>query len=145
MESMNLPDGGLSLAGFGQAIAWCVTYLLRGHSIMGIAVGIILVCLLIVVVVRMARRRRPTSRVAGFARVLSVETITTTEGSDLRHACRIALRVEIPGLPPYDATSSNGDFMTAAEITAVQPGQTVTVDIDSTNPQDVWIDFSSIT
>jgi len=27
----------------------------------------------------------------------------------------------------------------------MQPGKTVAVQIDSTDPQDVWIDFSSIT
>jgi hypothetical protein len=35
--------------------------------------------------------------------------------------------------------------MTPVEIGAVQPGKTVAVQVDSTNPQDVCIDFSSIT
>ena len=35
--------------------------------------------------------------------------------------------------------------MTPVEIAAMQPGKTVAVQIDSTDPQDVWIDFSSIT
>lgn len=115
--------------------------LFASYPAIGIPVGILVVCVVIVVVVR---RRRASKRVAGTAQVLSVETMESTGGSDPTCMCRIALRVEIPGRPPYDATSSNGDFMTPVEIAAVQPGKTVAVQIDSKNPQDVWIDFSSI-
>jgi hypothetical protein len=124
-----------------RLLLWSVGVLVK----VGIPVGILLICVLIVVVVLVVRRRRASKRVAGTAQVLSVETMTTTGGPDPSSMCRIALRVEVPGRPPYDATSSNGEFMTPAEIAAVQPGKTVAVQILSTNPQDVWIDFSSIT
>lgn len=112
------------------------------YPAVGIPAGIVVTGVLIVVVVCIVRRRRARRRVAGTAQVLSVEPMTTADGPD--PAYRIALRVEIPGRPPYDATSSNGDFMTPAELAAVQPGKTVAVQVVSTNPQDVWIDFSSI-
>ena len=149
MDPVNLayPVAGISCPGCGVAVIWGVAELFK-HPMVGIPVGILLICLicvLIVVAVRIVRRRRASKRMAGTAQVLSVETMTTTEGPVPSYMCRIALRVEIPGRPHYDATSSNSDFMTPVEIAAVQPGKTVAVQIDSTNPRDVWIDFSSIT
>jgi hypothetical protein len=139
------PVAGISCPGCGKAVVWGVAKLFGWLWSRGIPVGILLVCLgcvLIVIVVRIVRRRK---RVAGTAQVLSVETMTTGEGPVPSYTCRIALRVEIPGRPAYDATSSNGEFMTPIELAAIQPGKTVAVQVDSTNPQDVWIDFSSIT
>ena len=55
--------------------------------------------------------------------------------------CRIGLRVEIPGHPPYDVTVNTRADMGA--LAAMQrPGATVGVEVDSTNPQRVRIDFS---
>jgi len=135
---------GIHCPGCGTAVGWVVARLF-GYPAIGIPVGILLICALIVVVVRIVRRRQASKRMAGTAQVLSVETMTTTGGPVPSYTCRIALRVEIPGRPPYEATSSNGDFMTPVEIAAMQPGKTVAVQIDSTDPQDVWIDFSPIT
>ncbi len=139
------PIASISCPGCGKAVIWGVAKLFHVFWSRGIPVGILLVCLicaLFVIVVRIVRRRK---RTAGTAQVLSVETMTTPGGPIPSYTCRIALRVEIPGRPAYDATSSNGDFMTPSEIAAIQPGKTVPVQVDSSNPQDVWIDFSSIT
>jgi hypothetical protein len=127
----------------GGVVRWIV-WVVRENPMTGIPVAILLIGVLIVVSVRIVRKWRASKRLAGTAQVLSVETMTTTEGPDPSHTCRIALRVEIPGRPPYDATSSNGEFMTPVEMAAVQPGKTVAVQISSTDPQDVWIDFSAI-
>jgi hypothetical protein len=127
-----------------RGIGWAVRWLVYEYPVIGIPVVIVVTGVLIVVVVRIVRRWRASRRVAGSAQVLSVETTTTTDGPDPSYTCRIALRVEIPGRAPYDATSSNGEFMTPAELTAVQPGKTVAVQVNSSDPHDVWIDFSSI-
>jgi hypothetical protein len=131
-------------SGWFVGVVWGVVELFE-HPAIGIPAGILMICVLVVFVVRVVRRRRASKRVAGTAQVLSMETMTTTRGQGPSYTCRIALRVEIPGRPTYDATSSNDDFMTPVEIGAVRPGETVAVQVDSTNPQDVWIDFSSIT
>lgn len=127
---------GSPFRGLGWGLRWLYEY-----PAVGIPVAIVVTAVLIVVVVRIVRRRRASRRVAGTAQVVSVEPMTTADGSDPTY--RIALRVEIPGRTPYDATSSNGEFLTPAELAAVQPGKTVAVQVVSTNPQDVWIDFSS--
>jgi hypothetical protein len=145
MNSSYEAASGEGVAEFVRLIALCVRLVFSDHPVIGIAAGILLICLVIIVVLRMARRDRPSKRVAGTAEVLSVDTMATTEGSDPSSTCRIVLRVHIPGRAPFDATTSNGEFLTAAEVGAVQPGKTVTVLVDSTDPQDVWIDFSSIT
>src|ERR1700761_4456640 len=125
-------------------IGWAVRWLVYEYPAVGIPVVIVMAGALLVVVVRMVRRWRASRRVAGSAQVLSVETTTTTDGPDPSYTCRIALRVEIPGRAPYDATSSNGEFLTPAELAAVQPGKTVVVQVNPSDPQDVWIDFNSI-
>ena len=71
-----------------------------------------------------------------------MEPTTTTRGPDPSYMCRIALRVRIPGRPPYDATSSSSGFMTAVEIADIQPSRPVAAQVDSTDRQSVWIDFN---
>jgi hypothetical protein len=145
MNSSYEAASGEGVAEFVRLIALCVRFLFSDYPVIGFVAGTLLICLVIIVVVRMVRRDRPSIRVAGTAEVLSVDMMATTEGSDPSSTCRIALRVHSPGRAPYDATSSNGEFLTAAEVAAVRPGKTVTVLVHSTDPQDVWIDFSSIT
>ena len=86
---------GIHCPGCGTAVGWVVARLF-GYPAIGIPVGILLICALIVVVVRIVRRRQASKRMAGTAQVLSVETMTTTGGPVPSYTCRIALRVENP-------------------------------------------------
>jgi hypothetical protein len=108
------------------------------HPAVGIPVGILLICVLILVV---RRARRASKRLTGTAQVLSVETMTKTEGRDSADLRWIALRVEIPGRPTYDATAADV-YLDPDELAATQPGKTVSVTVGFADPQDVWIDFS---
>jgi hypothetical protein len=51
--------------------------------------------------------------------------------------CRMGLRVGIPGRPPYDVTVKKRLDMDA--FSAMQPGATVAVEVDSANPEKVRI------
>jgi hypothetical protein len=121
----------------GRAAFWGVVELFK-HPAVGIPVGILLICVLIVVV---RRARRARKRLTGTAQVLSVETMTMTEGPDSGDLRRIALRGEIPGRPTYDATAADV-YLDPDELVATQPGKTVSVTVGFADPQDVWIDFS---
>ncbi|WP_146221132.1 hypothetical protein [Mycolicibacterium moriokaense] len=67
--------------------------------------------------------------------------MTKTEGPTPRYMYRIALKVQIPGRPTYDATASSGGFVDPVEMAAIQPGTTVAVRVLQANPEDVRIDF----
>jgi hypothetical protein len=81
----------------------------------------------------------------GTARVLSVEG---TWGVTVSTLCRIGLRVEIPGHPPYDVTVKTP--IPSAELYTMFDtrnqinlrGRTVAVQVDSANPRNVRIDFN---
>jgi len=109
--------------------------------VIGLIILIISLISLIIVPINFIvdRRRRTHKTKTGTAQVLSVETMTKTEGLNPRCMCRFALRVEIPGRPTY-VTLSRPEFMTPEEIAAMQPGKTVAVRVDTANPQNVSID-----
>jgi hypothetical protein len=78
------------------------------------------------------------------------------QGSHTAVMCRIGLRVEIPGRPQYDVTVSrsvgshllvvlcvDGQRWEPGQQWQVKPGMTFPVQVDSANPENVRIDFSS--
>lgn len=78
----------------------------------------------------------------GTAHVLSMQTTGSTisfSGQDY-YVCNIALRVEIPGCEPYDVTIQQRVHLLS--IAPLQSGAAIPVLVDSTNPQNVRIDFS---
>jgi hypothetical protein len=87
----------------------------------------------------------------GTGRVLSITQLqrargTTSQtaraaGAVMCYGCRIALSVQIPGRAPYEVTIVQ--YLDMTQIPAVQPGNTLAVKVDSTNPQVVLIDFDS--
>jgi hypothetical protein len=76
----------------------------------------------------------------GTAQVLSVKTHGAVGNYPARAICRIRLRVALPGREPYDATAKQ-NFLPWV-LDHIQPGRTVAVQVDSTNPQNVRIDLS---
>jgi len=90
------------------------------------------------------RFRNPTIRgpaLAGRARVLSVENTTgPAGGSQNVVSLRIGLTVEVPGRPPYDVTVKRK--VELIHVARVQPGATIPVEVDATNPQKVRLDFA---
>lgn len=79
----------------------------------------------------------------GTAKVLSVRKIGWAVGNppNQRSACRIGLRVEIPGGEPYEVTVHQ-NFEPYVLGMAVVPGRTVPVQVEEANPQHVRIDLS---
>jgi hypothetical protein len=77
----------------------------------------------------------------GTAQVL---TLKRGLGDDARdyYSYRIGLRVQIPDRPPYDVTSVKNLY--PGEEDYVQPGKTVTVQVDSTNTQVVRVTLRHI-
>jgi Protein of unknown function (DUF3592) len=89
------------------------------------------------------RFRQPTIKgpaLTGTAKILSVQQTTgpMREGHNL--ALRIALRVEVPGRQPYDVKVER--TVDLNHMARVQPGATIPVWVDPTNPQKVRIDFT---
>ena len=81
--------------------------------------------------------------VDGTAQVLSVQELMGTSGTEdvvRERRCEIALRVQLPDRPPYDATIRR--WVDVSAIPKLQPGATVVVAVDSANPQGVRIDFT---
>ena len=123
------------------------------------------VCGLIIYFLVRARRRRRAAQfegpaVTGTAQVLSAARESGLGGllqsSHSAVMSRIGLRVEIPGRPPYDVTVSrpiDSHMLTALCVDGqrwgpgqqwhVKPDMTLPVQVDSANPEDVRIDFSS--
>jgi hypothetical protein len=56
--------------------------------------------------------------------------------------CQIAVRVQLPGRPPYDATILQ--LVDTSAMPNLQPGVTVVVAADSANPQNVRIDVTRV-
>jgi hypothetical protein len=79
----------------------------------------------------------------GTGRVLSIEqtALGRNVGTIEHYGCRIALSVQLPGRAPYDVTIVQ--YLNLTQIPAVQPGNTLAVKVDSTNPQVVLIDSDS--
>ena len=64
----------------------------------------------------------------------------TSQSSDTSLMLRIGLMVEVPGREPYDVTvKPSVQFI---HLARVQPGATIPVQVDATNPQKVLIDFN---
>ena len=94
-------------------------------------------------VVSSERRRRATQfkgpALRGTAQVVSAGPVTALEAQYLGfqvvkgRLCRLGLRVEIPGGPPYDAT---------VLAPLMQQGTRLAVWVDSVNPENVRIDFN---
>ena len=77
---------------------------------------------------------------AGTARILSVEQ--TSQSSDTSLVLRIGLMVEVPGQQPYEVTVKPS--VQLIHLARVQPGATIPVQVDATNPQKVLIDFNQL-
>jgi hypothetical protein len=92
------------------------------------------------------RQRSPKIRGAaltGTAQVLSTERAGYRGNEDHRVGLRLKLRVEIPGQHPYDVEVERA--VDHIYLPRVQPGSTIPVQVDATNPQIVRIDFSQPT
>ena len=89
---------------------------------------------------RMRRARQfKGPALSGTAQVVSAAPLTALEANYLGiqvvtgRLCRLGLRVEIPGRPPYDAT---------VLAPLMQQGTRLAVWVDSVNPENVRIDFN---
>jgi len=103
----------------------------------------ILAPLLAVFAIAATRFRNPKIRgpaVIGTAQILSVQQTAgpSEEGRNL--ALRIGLRVQVPSWQPYDVTVQR--TVELIHLARVQPGATIPVQVDATNPQKVRIDFN---
>jgi len=103
-------------------------------------------------VIAVMRNRAPKINgpaLTGTARILSVKVIVWGGyafgllGLALSesYACRTALRVEVPGREPYDVTV-RGHVPKRLYRDLEGGGRTVAVQVDSTNPKRVRIDFN---
>jgi hypothetical protein len=82
-----------------------------------------------------------TSGTPGKALILSADWTGTV--INLEYVCRIALRVEIPGREPYDATVEQR--VDPLRLATLQPGTTVAIRVDPAESLNVQIDFSQPT
>ena len=99
--------------------------------------------LIAVYVLYRIRFRQPTIKgpaLTGTAQILSVQQTTGPMREGCSLALRIALRVEVPGRQPHDVTVDR--TVDLNHLARVQPGATIPVQVDATNPQKVLIDFS---
>lgn len=88
------------------------------------------------------KHRQPTisgAALAGTGRVLSLESSYGGSGGDVATSCKIGLRVEVPGSAPYDVTILRN--VPHLHLPRVQPGATVQVHVDPSDPRKVRIDF----
>jgi hypothetical protein len=112
-----------------------------------------------------ARRRRRAAQFKGLALTGTAQVLSAAregglggllQSSHTAVMCRIGLRVEIPGRPPYDVTVNrsvdshvlvalcvDGQRWGLGQQWQVKPGMTFPVQVDSANPEVVRIDFSS--
>ena len=115
--------------------------------ILSFAVPIIItVVVLVLVLPRVFKAfRGPTFKgqpVAGAGQVMAIQP---TGGSIQRggmppaYSCQIAVRVQLPGQAPYDATVSQ--YVDSMLLPNVQPGNSYAVQVDSANPQNIHIEF----
>ena len=115
---------------------------LVGLAYSGALFGLVIGALIFLVVSR-ERMRRATQfkgpALRGTAQVVSAGPVTALEAQNLGfqvvkgRLCRLGLRVEIPGRPPYDAT---------VPAPLMQQGSRLAVWVDSANPENVRIDFN---
>jgi hypothetical protein len=113
-----------------------------------IAGGLVLPLGSVALVVFLIRRSRQTKitgpALTGTAQVLSVGSTGYSSKAAFdayeRHFRKIGLRVQIPGREPYDVTVWHG--FAAWMLGTIQPGSSVPVQVDSTNPRNVRIDLS---
>jgi hypothetical protein len=111
------------------------------------------------------RRRRKAAQFEGPALAGTAQVLSAARGGGLggllqsSHTAvmsRIGLRVEIPGRPPYDVTVTrlvdshvlaalcvDGQRWGPGQKWHVKPGMTFPVQVDSGNPENAQIDFSS--
>lgn len=114
-------------------------------TLVGVAALILILKSAPILRLRFARRqhRDPVSKgapVQGTAQILSSPAPRPTTDLDIvKVKCRIELRVQLPGQPPYDATTYQ---LVNTDMLPFLPGSTVVVTADSANPQDVCIDFA---
>jgi hypothetical protein len=114
-------------------------WLVLGGICVVAAVGIIVLLLFL----NRVSREEPKIKgpaLTGTARVLSMKTGIAVGNYPQRIMCRIGLRVEVPGRQPYKVRVRQGFLPWAMD--AIEPGRTVPVQVDSTNPQKVRIDFN---
>ncbi len=81
-------------------------------------------------------RFRASQSLAGTAQVLSVKS-TGTILENTAYVCKIALRVQVPGREPYDVTIKQP--IDVSDMSLVQPGETVSVQVAAKNPRKVRI------
>ncbi|BBZ40048.1 hypothetical protein [Mycobacterium conspicuum] len=74
----------------------------------------------------------------GTAQVLSVQTTGMTVNDS--YVLQIALRVQVPDRPPYDATVSRR--IHPIQMAAIQPGRIIPVRVDATDPNVIEFDFN---
>ena len=114
--------------------------------------------------VYLSGRARRTAKFRGPALTGTAQVLSAARGGGLAGLfaggysgnvmCKIALRVEIPGRPPYDVTVKtlvgsrtlgalcvDGQRWEPGQPWHVRPGTTVAVEVDSANPENVRIDF----
>jgi hypothetical protein len=135
LENLASISGGSSSTGPQTLLDWLV---LGGICVVA-AIGIIA---LLLVLNRVSREEPKIKGPAptGTARVLSMKTGIAVGNYPQRIMCRIGLTVEVPGRQPYDVRVRQGFLPWAMD--AIEPGRTVPVQVDSTNPQKVRIDFN---
>jgi hypothetical protein len=114
---------------------------MNSHFVIGIVITIAAFGSVAVISRRFSNPKIRGPALAGTARVLSVENTTgPTGGSQNLVSLRIGLTVEVPGRQPYDVTVKRK--VELIHLARVQPGATLPVEVDATNPQTVRIDFA---
>ena len=108
----------------------------------------LLVGLLIFLLVAQARLRRAArARFKGPALTGTAQVLSAYPAGGLAQAgatwrsevvCRIGMRVQIPGRPPYDVTVTRPVNTWRHNV---QPGWTYAVQVDSANPENVRFDY----
>jgi hypothetical protein len=95
------------------------------------------------VVVLRIRQTNPNIRgpaLLGTALVLSAQQAMGPKVEGRSTPIRIGLRVEVPGRQPYEVTVRRD--VDLIHLSRLQPGATIPVQVDATNPQKVRIDFT---
>jgi hypothetical protein len=76
----------------------------------------------------------------GMAQILSVKQTAGSKQETRDLPLQIGLRVQAPGQQPYDVTVKRR--IDLIHVARVQPGATIPVKVDASNPQKVVIDFN---
>jgi hypothetical protein len=109
-----------------------------------VAISIVVMIALFGTIAFMAwRTREPRisgTALAGMAEVMSVKQTAGSKQETRDLPLQIGLRVQVPGQQPYDVTVKRRiDLIHAGRV---QPGATIPVKVDASNPQKVVIDFN---